>query len=54
MIYFNGPFENYHKNGNLKQKYTFVDGELNDLEIYYENGQLSYKSNYLVFFKWTG
>ena len=37
-----GPFESYYKNGQLKEKGTYKDGEWDGLwEEYYKNGQLT-------------
>ena len=42
-----GPFESYYKNGELKEKGTYKDGEWDGLvESYYENGQLKTKATY--------
>ena len=43
----NGQYEIYYDNGQLEERKTFRDGELEGLgEIYYKNGQLSYKMTY--------
>ena len=42
-----GPCEAYYSNGQLKQKYTYKDGELDGLyERYYDNGRLWGKGTY--------
>ncbi len=44
---YSGPFESYLKNGQLKSKANYKDGENNGLyERYHDNGQLHYKTNY--------
>jgi len=42
-----GPFKSYYRSGQLKEKGTYKDGELEGLsELYYKNGQLSEKGTY--------
>ena len=41
-----GPFESYYKNGQLKEKGTYKDGEWDGpFEMYHENGQLWSKAS---------
>ena len=43
-----GPWEEYHDNGNLMDKENYVNGKLHGLyESYYSNGKLWYKVNYV-------
>jgi hypothetical protein len=42
-----GPAENYHENGQLREKGTYVAGELDGpFESYHENGQLWMRGTY--------
>ena len=42
-----GPYEDYHDNGQLFQKGTYKDGKLNGpYEEYYDNGQLEGKGTF--------
>ena len=42
-----GPFEEYHENGQLKKKCTYKDGSLySPFEEYWANGQLKIKGTY--------
>ena len=47
---FDGPYEFYHENGQLRERSTYVAGEVDGTAVsYHENGQVAERGTYNMF-----